>query len=286
MIKIGIMNSAYTERYGLHEGLARMRAQGYECMDYQELCHTDTPLFEGTEAEFERTLTEVREASAEAGIEISQTHGPWRWPPQDFTEEDRAERLEKMIKSVRGTAILGCPYMVIHPIMPFGDNQDPEPERLWDMNYEFMRKLADAGREYGVTVCYENMPMTALSISTPEAILKFVKTLDHPNFKVCLDTGHCAVFGLSVGEAVRLLGREYLRVLHVHDNDGRGDFHWLPYEGVIDWSDFAAALQEIGFDGTLSLETHVPHRIPDGAERAAANQKLFEDARRLAGRSR
>lgn len=283
-MKIGIESGAYLSRYGQEEGLSRMRAQGYECVDFQSFCHTDTPLFAGSEAEFEVTLKNVREACANAGIEISQTHGPWRWPPQDFTEENRAERLEKIIKSVRGTAILGCPYMVIHPIMPFGDNQDPEPERLWDMNYEFMRKLADAGREYGVTVCYENMPMRALSISTPEAILRFVKTLDHPNFKVCLDTGHCAVFGLSVGDAVRLLGKEYLRVLHVHDNDGRGDLHWLPFTGVIDWADFTGALQEISFDGTLSLETHVADKLPDGAERAVAEQKLFEDARRLAGR--
>lgn len=283
-MKIGIESAAYLPRYGLREGLSRMREQGYECIDYQDFCHTDTPLFAGTETEFEATLTDIRNACADAGIEISQTHGPWRWPPQDFTEEDRAERLEKMIKSVRGTAILGCPYMVIHPIMPFGDNADPDPARLWDMNYEFMHKLADAGQEYGVTICYENMPMTALSISTPEAILRFVKTLDHPNFKVCLDTGHCAVFGLSVGEAVRLLGKDYLRVLHVHDNDGRGDFHWLPFTGVIDWADFSAALQEIGFDGALSLETCVSNQLPMGAERTAAEQKLFEDARRLAGR--
>lgn len=285
MMKLGIMSGAYLDRYGLQEGLARMRAHGYECVDYDNFCDTTTPLFQGTEAEFEHSLIDVRTACADAGIQISQTHGPWRWPPRDSTEEDRAERLEKMIRSVRGTAILGCPYMVIHPIMPFGCNRDPEPERMWAMNYDFMRKLADAGQEYGVTVCYENMPMPALSIATPEAVLRFVKTLDHPNFRVCLDTGHCAVCGRSVGEAVRLLGREYLRVLHVHDNNGRGDFHWLPYEGIIDWDDFAAALQEIGFDGTLSLETHVSKDLPDGDERTAAELKLFDSAKRLAGRT-
>ncbi|UKI13128.1 MAG: sugar phosphate isomerase/epimerase [Oscillospiraceae bacterium] len=153
-----------------------------------------------------------------------------------------------MVKAIRGTAILGCPYMVIHSIMPFGDDKDPDPERLWSMNYEFMGRLADAGREYGVIVCHENMPMLALSNSTPEAILKFVRTLNHPNFKICLDTGHCAVFGLSVGDAVRMTGKELLRVLHVHDNDGHGDRHWLPYTGVIDWDDFSNALEEIGFE--------------------------------------
>ncbi|MBP5767054.1 MAG: sugar phosphate isomerase/epimerase, partial [Clostridia bacterium] len=85
------------------------------------------------------------------------------------------------------------------------------------------------------------------------------------NFKVCLDTGHCAVCGVKAGDAVRETGKEYLAVLHVHDNNGRGDFHWLPYFGVIDWRDFTAALKEIGYDGSLSLETNVPGGVPEAA---------------------
>ena len=284
MMKIGIESAGYIEHYGLREGLRRMKAQGYETLDYQTLADTETSLYTCSEAEYTKKLIEVRNECAAAGIEISQTHGPWRWPPQDYTEEQRAERFEKMVKAIRGTAILGCPYMVIHSILPFGDDKDPDPERLWSMNYEFMGRLADAGREYGVIVCHENMPMLALSNSTPEAILKFVRTLNHPNFKICLDTGHCAVFGLSVGDAVRMTGKELLRVLHVHDNDGHGDRHWLPYTGVIDWDDFSNALEEIGFEGSLSLETHIPNSVPDGAEREAAENKLFLDAKRLARR--
>lgn len=189
-----------------------------------------------------------------------------------------------MSKAVRATAILNCPYMVIHPIMPFGWKQDPDPELLWNMNYEFMGRLADVGKEYGVTVCFENMPMPALSIATPEAVMRFVKTLDHPNFKVCFDTGHCAVFGTSAGDAVRMLGKDLMRVLHVHDNDGHRNCHWRPYTGIIDWDDFSNALTEIGFDGSMSLETYVPHSVPNGPEREAEEDKLFRDACRIAKR--
>jgi sugar phosphate isomerase/epimerase len=52
---------------------------------------------------------------------------------------------------------------------------------------------------------------------------------------------------------VRLLG-SYLAVLHVHDNDGERDRHWLPGLGIVDWEAFMHALVEIGFEGTLSLE--------------------------------
>jgi sugar phosphate isomerase/epimerase len=82
---------------------------------------------------------------------------------------------------------------------------------------------------------------------------------------------------------VRLIGKEYLAVLHVHDNNGRSDLHWNPYTGVIDWDDFSAALREIDFAGTVSLETAVPGRIPQDI-REPFEQGLFRMAQRIAGR--
>ncbi len=293
MMKIGIEQAAYLGRYGFDEGLARMRAHGYECLDYQAFVHTETDLFRMSETEFEATLCEQAEKIRRAGIEISQTHGPWRWPPQDFTEEQRAERFDKMARSIRGTAMLGCRNFVIHPIMPFGDDRDPEPERLWEMNYEFMGRLVEVGRSCDVVINLENMPMTALSISRPEAVLTFVKTLNSPYLRICLDTGHCAVFGDSPAQAVRLIGKEYLTTLHIHDNNGRADLHWMPYTGVIDWDDFSQALFEIDFDGTVSLETGVPDETPAEVRgtqawrqaREPQERELFEKARKIAGRA-
>ena len=283
MIKVGIESGAYLGRYGFAEGLKKKAAHGYEALDYQDFCNTETPLFQCSEAEFEKRLKEERKQIEDAGLVISQTHGPWRWPPQDFTEEQRAERFEKMARSIRGNAILGCENFVIHPIMPFGDDKDPEPEKLWSMNYEFMGRLTEVAKEYGVVICFENMPMRALSLSRPSEILEFVKNINSDHFKMCLDTGHCAVFGESPAEAVRLIGKDILRVLHIHDNNGQGDLHWIPYTGVIDWTDFSAALQEIGFDGVASLECAVPGRIPADI-RDLAELSLCRMAYKIAGR--
>lgn len=273
-MKTGITDSAYLLRYGYPEGLRRMKAHGYDCLDYQRFADTTGPLFALNDAEFARTLGEQRRQIEDAGIEITQTHGPWRYPPQDATPEDRAERFEKMSRSILGTALLGCKHFVIHPIMPFGPDKDPEPQRFWDMNIEFMTRLTDVARQHQVIICFENMPMLAHSIATPEAILRFAKTIDSPWFKVCLDTGHCAVFGLSPADAVRLLGKDYLRVMHVHDNNGRNDFHWLPYNGVVDWQAFSDALAEIGYEGAVSLECEIPRKFPNDivepAEKALA----------------
>lgn len=281
-MKIGIL-TYYLSRYGVEAGMARMKEHGYDCLDYQYFCDTTGPLFTCSDAEYRKELERVRNAAAQNGIAISQTHGPWRWPPQDFTAEQRAERFEKMTKSIYGTAMLGCENFVIHPIMPFGDDKDPEPERFWEMNYEFMGRLCDKAAACGVTVCFENMPMHALSLSRPAEILRFVKTLNHPAMKICLDTGHCAVFHEQPGAAVRLIGKEYLRVLHVHDNNGAADLHWLPYTGFIDWEDFSRALTEIGFAGSVSLETAVPSTVPDDL-RPTWELAVAQMAKRLAGR--
>ena len=227
-MKVGIESGAYLGRYGFEDGLARMKRHGYECVDFQDFLDTETELFRMSESGYERCLLARRESFAAAHIEISQTHGPWRWPPQDFTPLQREERFEKMTKAIRGTAILGCPFLVIHPIMPFGDDQDPEPQRLWDMNCEFMSRLCAAGQEYGVVICLENMPMTRLSLSRPGEILAFVHEIHSPWLKICLDTGHCAVFGESPADAVRRIGRDLLATLHVHDNDGCADRHPVP----------------------------------------------------------
>jgi sugar phosphate isomerase/epimerase len=130
-------------------------------------------------------------------------------------------------------------------------------------------------------IALENMPFKKLILSTPGQVLDFVKEFDSPFFRICLDTGHAAVFGLSPAEAVRQIGRDYLACLHVHDNDGVHDRHWEPYRGVVEWADFSSALHEIGFKGALSLETNVSKKLP-ASIRPEWEKALAATARHLA----
>lgn len=283
-MKIGIMSGAYAGRYGWAKGLEKMRAHGFEAIDDQTFCNTEqNVLFTATESEFEKMLTERRQLCAANGIEISQVHGPWRYPIRDFTEADRDERFLKMAKSVRGCAILGCKQMVIHNIMPYGP-RDLSPKVVWEINEEFMGRLADVGREYGVVINMENMPFVHQHLATCKELMNFVKQMNTEWIRICLDTGHAAVWDHSPADCVRLIGKEYLRTLHVHDNDGKRDRHWNPGTGVVDWDAFGAALREIGFEGTVSLETAVPAEIT-GDEREAAERALAQTALRIAGRA-
>ena len=238
-------------------GVARyqnMYADGFRFCDLS-LGDMEEGIYEYEESQFVARILEELALAEEAGIRFFQLHGPTRYPPRDATEEERAEQKVRMERCFRAAKLLNCSYVVQHPLMPYGTTVDPDPEAVIQINVEFFRTLLPAARENGVTICLENMPMSKLSISYPEAILRVVRALDDPNFAFCLDTGHSIVKGVQPGEAVRAAG-DLLKVLHVHDSDGQRDRHWFPGDGAIDWADFSAALKEIGYKGVMNLETN------------------------------
>lgn len=187
-----------------------------------------------------------------------------------------------MKRSILITNMLGCKYWVVHPIMPCGTNDlnTGDSQKTWNLNKEFMSELLDFAKSCDVTICLENMPMRNFPLANPTQILKFVKSINDDHFKICLDTGHAAVFpGSSVGDAVRELGEE-IKVLHVHDNMGDRDSHLYPTKGIIDWVDFINALKVINFNGVFSLETE-PSTELDDKDYESANIELYSIAKKL-----
>lgn len=267
--EFNIFNSGYC-RYG-DKKYKKIKEHGFSCVDFN-MANTNTDIY--TSPVSDELLLHEKALADDAGIEIHQIHGPWRSPPRDKTFEDRAERIDKMKKSIRFTSLLGCKNWVIHPLMPLGadDILTGNEKGTWDINLRFMKELLITAKEYDVTICLENVPMTMFSLAKPSAILRFVEEIADDNFKICLDTGHVSVFAdLSLSDEVRRLGNK-IKVLHVHDNKCGKDLHLAPYFGTIDWKAFARSLKDISFDGVFSLETTAPASLPDS---------LFEKSSRL-----
>ena len=283
IMKIGILFIPYGNtysRYGKDKYL-KIKQHGYDAVDYH-IASTDSDLYTLSYMSLKEKLLLEKQAANVAGIEFSQIHGPWRCPPQDSTHESRQERMKKMEKAIMIAALLECKYMVIHPIMPYGvnDAETDYAQETWDLNIEFFSQLLICARKNNVTVCLENMPFRNFSLSKPEKILKLVETINDKHFKVCLDTGHTALFPeLSLSETVHKLG-DFIKTIHVHDNNGIEDSHIFPTRGIIDWSDFVKALAEIKFDGTFSLET-TPSASFDNKTFDEESKKLCEIVKKL-----
>ena len=253
-MKFAIESAAYTERYSFLAGAEKMSRHGYQGIDYGYFAKTNTRFFTQEEKAFRAEIERHADILRSFGIEVVQTHGPWKNPPADATPEERAVRFDLMSKAIRGTAYLASPYMIIHQLMPFGNNSPESPEVVHEINLDFMYRLAEYGKEWGVVVCLENMPFKRLPLATPAEVANFVRTINHPNLKVCLDTGHALIRGVSPAEAVRITGTDLLRTLHIHDNDYISDNHTLPCTQRLKWDEICKALADVGYKGNFTYE--------------------------------
>lgn len=236
------------------KNFAEMKALGYETADVQ-LADTREPWYHDT-AKMSTLCSQVRQTAEKYGIELFQIHGPW--PTDDTTAASRAEGWDYMHRSVYACHLLGAKYMVLHPQRPYSWREDEDPDFPETLTLALLQDLLPDCEKYDVTLCLENMPFRTQRLSTMERIAAVVEKAHSSHVGICLDTGHVNVFeGHDLGDAVRLAS-PYLKVLHVHDNDGTGDRHMLPYLGTANWDSFTTALAESGYDGPISMETQGP----------------------------
>lgn len=276
-MKTGI-REYYLNRYGLDEGTARMVEDGYSFIDLS-FADTETEYYTEKDEGFLTMLSKKRRELKERGIEVYQIHGPWRYPC-DATEEDRAERFEKMTKSLVIAKYLGARYVALHPLMPYGANSPEDPDGVYEINHRFFSALANVASKLGVTVCLENMPFPEFPLSSPLQVLGLIRDINSPALKMCLDVGHANIVGGRISEDIREIG-DQLRILHLHDNYGEEDTHNPLFEGTVNWADVSEALYEIGFDGVASLECS-----PVGDSEQITEEERREREKRIAGYAR
>ncbi len=280
-MEIGIHTGNFQDRQtnGPGRTYAAMHEAGFDCADLSAICDVRGIYYTSDLETAKELARKERAAALAAGIRIHQVHGPW--PTDDTSAEKRKEKLAYMERAIRLTPVFGARYLVIHPDMPFGWDEEKDPAFSWQTNLALFRALLPIAEEEGVILCIENMPMKAHAISRTQRMYEFVREIDHPSLGMCLDTGHANVFGDDCGEMVRLIA-PVLKTLHVHDNMGDKDSHLSPYQGTVDWESFTSALREIGFAGVLSIEASLDVRDNTPKGRAEAARRMAEIARRLA----
>lgn len=276
-LNIGITNTSYGV-YGFEGAIERIGSQGYDHIDYQGFVDIETDFFNLPINEFTEELNRQKAFITSHGLTVSQAHAPWR-TPKDNDPEERIRWLAAMKKAIYGTSVLGAHRFIVHPLMPYFDTAEGADE-VWQMNEEFIAQLADHAKTYGVMVCVENLPFPVYPLASVEAVCELVDKLERDNLKICLDTGHAAIFfGSDIAPAVRYIGKR-LEAVHIHDNMGKEDEHLIPGDGIIDWDGFAAALKEIGFDKVVSLETspkHTKHKKEEWEAREIALVNIAKD---------
>lgn len=262
------------------EGFKMMKETGFSCCDFSlnaYLLNTSlykfevNNFFDKSESELENYFTPHKEAAKAAGIRINQMHMPYpNYIPNGSKELNDYLRDVVAPKSMRICAFLECPYIVVHGFKLARNLGCEEAE--WEKTQKFLESLLPLAKELGIIICVENLYNTIGNhiVEGPCCnAKKAAERIDRLNEKYgaevlgfCFDTGHANLVGLDFEDFIVTL-RDRLKVLHIHDNDGIGDLHQIPFtftrsrENMVstDWAGFIRGLRKIKFDKVLSFET-------------------------------
>jgi len=231
--------------------------------------------------EYAAKLKNVADAN---GVVFGQVHSPY---PTYFPNVDKVQQVINISKrSIQIAGALKSPYVVIHPNIPPQAITQIQVEQAVEDNFGFYKQFFEDIKRAETYVAIENMfnwdwdkdmPLPTVA-STADCMAYMVDTLNtmcgEKLFVACLDTGHAMLTGGGdPAKMVKTLGSR-LKLLHIHDNDGKRDRHYVPYNGVVDWDAFVSALAEIGYNGILSLEIKTDGTEADTAFEAANRLKL------------
>lgn len=176
---------------------------------------------------------------------------------EQLTEEEQEHRCALIERDIEASAMCGIPWLVVHP-QSYSDDVWYDPELSMAKNLELFRRLGDHAAKFGVGLAIENMFIHSIPCFAAASadLVELVDRLgDDKVFGICWDTGHGNLNKVDQAAAVRQMGRR-LKALHVNDNRGQWDEHFLPYQGNIRWEPFMKALGEVGYSGDFAYEIH------------------------------
>lgn len=278
MMKVGTLTVAFQRKtLGLAEGeeYKFLAESGLHAVDFSLSDPVTSPRWQLSDEELKEEMLRHKAWCEEYGIDISQTHAPYdynlgyAW----LDLEKRKEFLRVQIQAIKATSYLGAPYMVIHPVAVQGRISEDYYERAKQENIAFFESLKPYLEEYDVKLAIENAPnknavlgrFERSNLSKAEDYIDYIDAMNSDRFVACLDIGHALISGDDPVDIIYKLGRKYLHVLHIHDNNLIKDEHMFPGCGKGDWYRIGKALNDIGFEGVFSFEVANPYwsRFPE-----------------------
>lgn len=218
--------------------------------------------------DWEKTVAEIGELSQKHGLPVYQTHGntysgkEWddpAYPLHDF-------QLKSNLRAIRGTAMLGGKWVVLHP-MNLPHDALYSPAKAKEANLRYLAPFIEEAKRVGVGIAVENMVdfrghRRRYCGGNIYELIDLADTINDPAVGICLDTGHANIGGVESAAAIREIGSR-LKALHINDNHaGDADEHLFPYFGTIDWTAASTALRDIGYEGDFAYEAG-SQRIPE-----------------------
>jgi D-psicose/D-tagatose/L-ribulose 3-epimerase len=175
-------------------------------------------------------------------------------PATDITSPDKAVReagiayLRLCLETARqiGSPILGG--VTYAPWLFFPQAVDLRPYR--ERSAAALREVAGTAADLGITLTLEVLNrFETFMFNTVAEAQAFLHQIDHPAVKLQLDTYHMNMEEDNLADAIRQAG---VRLGHFHCAASNRK---LPGQGHIDWPSIKSALDDVGYQGGMVIET-------------------------------
>lgn len=235
-----------------------------------------TEIFLNTCSETEdKYISQLQNVAQQHNIRVSSVH-PWSSPMEGFFfASDYNGRLNDGIKLYRRyfevCSELGADKLVFH-----GSYLHAKDSFSFEKYVEHFCILAQIGREYGVTLCHENVSYCILA--NPDTARSF-SSLAGQDAAFVLDTKQAYRFGI---DAIEMLDAMQQVIRHIHISDYSAQSFCLPPgQGQLDFKHFLNRLFSLGYKGDLIIELYRDNF--DGMEQLIQSKKYIDTILRNIG---
>jgi sugar phosphate isomerase/epimerase len=246
----------------LHERLELICRSGFEA----------TSLWHGDDEPYVRDSreNEIPALARARNLFIENVHAPFRGINRLWSSNrtERAEIEARIEKSIRYCEKHSIPLVIMHVS---NGRTPPEPN---EAGLEIMVNLVELAESSGVSLLIEN----TRSIRHVDWLFERIAS---PSFGLCYDSSHDFLYSENPCELLRRFGGR-LKAVHLSDNDGKLDLHWIPTRGVVDWERLIEAFPRSSYKGLAMLEIFPKIPIEEKVERfleAAREKALWLKAR-------
>lgn len=224
----------------------------------------DSKVFESDS--YEKEVERIAELLKKHSLKCSQTHLPCYslLDSSEITDEKTELSIRRAIKA---SAELGADWTALHPRSAV--NKGFSRTASFADNKKMLEIYLEDAFLYSVGIAVENMPLYPRTRNDWrffgggwEELCELCCCFNTDRIGICWDFGHAHTAGINQSAAIGEIG-SLLKMTHVHDNYKNGDQHQLPaladrqWESI-NWQKVMRALRNIGYTGSLALETIMP----------------------------
>ena len=194
---------------------------------------------------------EILAASRKSGVRIHSVMNMdhWKYPLSSANQADVDRSIGGMETSLHNAKLWGADTVLLVPGVV---NPDTSYEQCYERSQANIRRLIPLAKELGIVIAVEEVWNKFLI--SPVDFARYVDAFDSPQIRAYFDVGNVALYGYPQ-QWIRTLGKRIVK-LHIKDFYFRkAETKWVNLgEGDLQWKQIYAALADIGYNGTATVE--------------------------------